>query len=719
MEQLNGWRAIAHFDHKNKKEPHLLDEHKEETRTMAKVFASSFDPYFLTETSSILHDAGKKNEPYQIYVQDPNGIRGSVKHSIGGAYALMKQTDALPPIAKALSYFVQHIIAGHHSGLYDFGKELNDKYRSMPKELEYIESLAQQEVEEAIALLKRAPTNKLECLNALGEEAEIYFATLVRFAMSAMVDADWLSTEAYFSKERAVKREYDAPSLSVFQEVLDEYCQNEFEITTGELSEVKKSLQCLARKKGKEKHSFFTLHAPTGSGKTIAALQFALAHAIKHKKRRIITALPLTNLTEELSTLYRKVFGKEHVVEDHSNALIDAGHADSSVRLAAENWDRPFVVSTTVQLFESLFHNKPMKVRKLHRLYGSIIILDEYHKLPLHVLRPILKQLDILQKYFDVTVLMMSATPYALAESRVIEGFTLLTKPLEITDRPAIFEKIPKRVLFKWLQQRETIESITGKIALESTVLTIVNTRKEAQKMFLALKKTKHSFEKIYHLSTTMCSDHRRRTLIAIREDLTNKRKIAVVSTSVLEAGIDIDFPTVYRMLAPLDAIVQAAGRCNRYGKPEKGIVVIFELENSIKVEMAYEQGITTTKSFLQEKGVDALYDSELFVHYFKRTFSNDRDDLDRYNIKAGKWLSFRIIAREFEIIEDERLVILCTTYRYFDEKLLKKGHSRAWWRKIQPFTVSLSKQEQHKFMQKDDVRILTAGYDDELGVIL
>lgn len=709
---------IAHFDHDKEQEPHLLKEHIEEMLDSIKKYSLPTDIYFIAVVCALLHDVGKKSLAFQAYVRNPNGKRGSVKHAIGGAFAIKQQSNNLLPMAKELSRFAQLIIAGHHTGLLDFGRYLDDKYTNMPKELEGIEVLAGNEVTKVLGLFTRVSIEEFERILGLGEEGQIYYATLTRFAMSAMVDADWLSTEAYFSKELAEKRRYEAPAFNTFRDKMTEYCVNQFVGSIGELSEVKKALQKQAKKKGECEQSFYTLHAPTGAGKTIAGLEFALSHAIKHGKRRIIAALPLTNLTEEMSAIYKDIFGEEHVVENHSNALVDGEYDDSSIRIASENWDRPFIVTTTNQLMESLFHNKPMKVRKLHRLYGSVIILDEYHKLPLHVLRPILKQLDILQKHFDVTVLMMSATPFALAESKVIQSFKLINKPQEIANRDEIFEKVPKRVVYKWLKSKETIESLAGKIALESSVLAIMNTRKEAQQLYRALKETNHSFERIYHLSTTMCSDHRKRTLNAIKADL-GKRPIAVVSTSVLEAGIDISFPTVYRMLAPLDAIAQAAGRCNRYGDLKKGIVILFELENSMRVELAYKQGIDMTRNFLQKEGVEGLDNVGLFIRYFKRAFSDDSNNLDKYEITNAKWLAFKTVAKEFKMIEDERFGVVCPSYEHIENGLLSEKRSRAWWRKIHPYTVSLGPFDKDKFIEKDGFRILIVPYDKELGVIL
>lgn len=724
MSDMTGF--IAHYDHENKKPPHYLSEHVAEMIDYLERFSLPAPIDVLTKISIILHDVGKKSHQFQAYVQSSEGKRGSVKHAVGGAYALYQKAEnsSFSTPVQTIVDFAQLMIAGHHTALKNWEMNMGNLYTNIPEELENIGELSKIEVQAVVDLLGASELKELSSLfEAKDQEIFIYLATLTRLAMSALVDTDWLSAEKYFTGKLSEKRIYEAPSFHTFRNKLQAFYKNEkFPASTEQLNTLKMTIQQKAERMGKEQHSFFTLHAPTGTGKTMAALKFAVAHAKEHGKRRIITALPLMNLTEEMSGVYRDVFGEAHVIEDHSNAYIrdtsKRKDEEISIQLAVNNWDRPFIVTTTNQLMESLFSNKPMKLRKLHRLYESVIILDEYHKLPFHVLSPILKQLDILQTYFNVTVVMMSATPFSVVESNEIEKMELKHNPKEIIDWQPVFKQMPKRVVYERLKDKETMQSLAKKIAKESTVLTIVNTRKQAQQLFFSLQEENHSFEQIYHLSTTMCSEHRRRTLKEIQSDLKDKRKIVVVSTSVLEAGIDISFPIVYRMLAPLDALIQAAGRCNRYGEIEKGRVVIFELENQAIVSDAYEQAIQVTRRILNSNDGE-LGSVDQFIAYFNELLKQDKDDLNKYELTGVNWVKFEEVVSKFKMIEETRVGVICTSYEGFQKKWLDEKPTRAWWKKIQPYTVSLSDNDTKKFKEEKEVRILTVPYDKELGVIL
>ena len=259
---------IAHYDHYTKREPHYLTDHVEEMLLYLKELTLSKDIEVLAEICIIALDLGKKSLLFQKYVQDPNGKRGTVKHAVGGAYALSKQSINLSPAEQMISYFAQLIVAAHHTSLSDATGNAEDLFESFPKELEGIEKLTATEVSKAIKKLSEFPIEEFKEKFKLGEEGSSYLATLIRFAMSVMIDADWLSTEAYFSEERAAKRVYKVPSFEFLQQELTNYYTKEdvFPDSTEQLIAIKKALQKEARKAGLKKHSCFSLIAPTGVG---------------------------------------------------------------------------------------------------------------------------------------------------------------------------------------------------------------------------------------------------------------------------------------------------------------------------------------------------------------------------------------------------------------------------------------------------------------------
>lgn len=708
---------IAHLDHHNMREPHYLNEHVEEMIELIRSFQLDFDFYNMAIASAVIHDVGKKSDAFQKYIQNPNAKRGSVKHAVGGAYVLAKKKNDVTIEKNYLMEFVANIVAGHHSGLENHDKNFFDKISKLPDELAQIEQLAVEEVKEVISLLDETPL--IEMLHKAGAKKwPLYISMLVRFVMSALVDADYISTEAYFSNMKKEMRIHKPPSFHEFKYALDLYIQKEFSKSdAGLLDQVKKQIQEKAFKAGRENHAFFALHAPTGTGKTIASLCFAIEHAMKYNKKRIITALPLTNLTEEVSDIYRSIFGGDHVIEDHSNATMP-DEDEGVLRLAAENWDRSFVVTTTVQLFESLLHHRPMKLRKLHRLANSIIILDEYHKLPLHVLEPVFQCLDILQTYFNVTVLLMSATPFPLLNSRKIIDMNLQNKPVEITDYERIFNDVPRRVKYEWLEQKLSFDDLAEQLRKESSVLTIVNTRKEAQLLHKLLTEKDHHFEAVYYLSTTMCGAHRESVINEIRRmrNQSNPGNIAVISTSILEAGIDVSFPCVYRMLAPLESIVQAAGRCNRYGEIPLGKVVIFQLKEQVFTDRAFRAGIAHALKLLKEKGSAHIMEPESILTYYRRLFTGR--NLNEINFTHESCLKFREMSEAFRMIEDDRISVICTKFKGFEEKWLYENKTSAWWRKIQPFTVSVTPGSA-EYEEVHGLRIWKGNYDDIYGILL
>lgn len=294
----------------------------------------------------------------------------------------------------------------------------------------------------------------------------------------------------------------------------------------------------------------------------------------------------------------------------------------------------------------------------------------------------------------------------------------LLNQPVEITNYQELFSKVPSRVQYEWEENGLSLEEISKRMAQETAVLTIVNTRKEAQQLHSLLAKEVNDFEEVYYISTTLCGAHRERILkeIKSKRDPDNSRPIAVISTSILEAGIDISFPVVYRMLAPLDSIVQAAGRCNRYNEVNVGRVIIFENAEKVQIDKSFTAGINQTKSLLKEKGVNTFTKPDSFLTYYQRMFSSE--ELNKFDIRAENCLHFKEISQGFQMIEDNRNSVVCPMVEGFKEKWLIENRSPTWWKKIQPFTISVSSNSKN-YQEIEGVKVFKGDYDQTYGIIL
>lgn len=311
---------------------------------------------------------------------------------------------------------------------------------------------------------------------------------------------------------------------------------------------------------------------PTGGGKTVASLAFALKHAVEHNMDRVIYVIPYTSIIEQNAQIFREILGDDNVLENHCNVDYEGTEEFRPMQLASENWDKPVVVTTNVQFFESLFSNKSSKCRKLHNIANSVIIFDEAQMLPIDYLTPCLSMIQELVENYGTSVVLCTATQPALDDF-----FVSKEQIVELCPRLGEQFRFFERVTYQNIGSISK-EGITELLAKEQSVLCIVNTRKDAQELY-------HSLQGggVYHLSTSMYPKHRKRVLKCVKERLSTKKKCILISTSLVEAGVDLDFSCVYREIAGIDSMIQAAGRCNREGKRtvEESKVYIFELEGS------------------------------------------------------------------------------------------------------------------------------------------
>ncbi len=686
---------IAHYNNNHPDAPHTLSNHLRSLTHLTEEFTFSFDPKKISSIVALIHDIGKSHPDFQLYVQQSNARKGSVKHALPGALLLSMHRSQFPKTHLPIAYLIENMIAGHHRGLYDMNHSFVKLYDQVPND--GFSDEVKQFVAEQAEVFRNTP--------ALPQwQDPMYCAAFTRLIFSAVIDADWLDTEAYFNSERSSKRIYYGSSFRFFQKKFHEFVE---EFPENKLTAYRKA----AERKGTESGSYFELTLPTGFGKTFASLSFALEHAKTFNKSRIITALPLINLTSEISALYRDLFGKEHVVEDHSSFLPESIYTEedptSRAQLAIENWDRKFIVTTTVQLFESLFSNKPGKLRKVHRLAGSVLILDEFHLLPSQLLPSILKMLDVLMEHFGMTVLLVSATPLPLTTSKAIQELMLRHLPKAIA--PPV--ETPQRVSYSLLGELTEI-SLSEKLTDDSTLI-IVNTRKRAQQLYKLVAK-RFQDRPVYYLSTTLTANARVDRVEKIRADLKNRP--IVISTSLLESGINLSFQCLFREMAPLPSVIQAAGRCNRYGKELLGQVYLFTWPEPKYPSPSYESGVRHLERLLKEHGTSVFYSSAAMASYYRRVLNQD---FKKSPISEKDILQFETVAKKFKMIDSHGITVICPQSSGFQEQWLKEDKTRSWWRKIQPFTAQAPSSMQRHIKYEKGIPVWTGPSNDELGILL
>ncbi|HDL86566.1 MAG TPA: CRISPR-associated helicase Cas3', partial [Candidatus Acetothermia bacterium] len=463
-------------------------------------------------------------------------------------------------------------ILGHHGSLPDVGVAAQYLLDFLAKEPTALQAMKSYIENSAVKL----PPMKVSALPPFRRELRI------RMLFSALVDADWLDTEHHFSPENAKEREGWVnltdlwEQFQVNQKDMLAKLKARHEHNTP-VNRVRREVYeaCLAAATGPQ--GIYRLTVPTGGGKTRSSLAFALRHALKNKLRRIIVAIPYTSIIDQTAQEYRKIFGDEAVLEHHSQVQVpenDEGQLLAALRfrLATENWDAPLIVTTTVQLFDSLFSNRRSSVRKLHNLAKSVIILDEVQTLPPELLEPTLDVLRSLVEDYGVTLVLSTATQPAFEEARFLRAFEGLEVREMVPEYQKHFERL-RRVHYEIGQEPISWEDLAEEVNRYSQVMVVLNTRKDA----LALLNELGSDSVTFHLSTLLCGAHRRIILDEVKRRLAIGEPVRLISTQVVEAGVDIDFPVVYRAFGPLDRIVQAAGRCNREGKPAAGKVRVFE----------------------------------------------------------------------------------------------------------------------------------------------
>lgn len=688
---------------------HRLSDHLRDVASLSGRFASTFDSEQWGLLAGLWHDLGKYQDEFQ------RRIRGEAIHAEHSGIGAVVAADAgLYPLAFA--------ICGHHGGLpnhvssedSDGLTPLKERVRKNRGLLEKVRGLLPSDL-----LQHKAPPPP-EFI-AKGDTATLEFWT--RFLFSALVDADWLDTETFMASERGANRGgFD--SIPVLRQRLDAHIdQIAAGLTSAEralaINESRRAVLNACRAAATCEPGLFSLTAPTGSGKTLAGMSFALNHAKTHGLRRVIVVLPYTTIIEQNALVYRHALNDENVIEHHSNLDPASRKATSGVEvaerhdLAAENWDAPIVVTTSVQFFESLFSNRRSQCRKLHNIARSVVVLDEVQSLPPDLLTPILSAMKELTAHYGCSMVLSTATQPALNRRKTLEEG--LEGVREIIPDVAGLSRQLERVRYEWPAPDApplTYEDLAAQLAQHRQALAVVHKRADAQELALQVAQCVPN-DCVYHLSTLMCARHRVRVLNETRKRLTDNEPCILIATQLIEAGVDIDFPVVYRALGGLDSVVQAAGRCNREGKHPLGRVIIFRAPTA-PPKGTPQQGAQVTESMLAVGCLtDATPGPEVFLDYFRQFYAVQTRDAHNVQ-RERRQFNFATVAHNFRMIpEDPREPVLIP----FDgsekmiEQLEREGPSRDLLRSLQPYLVCIYPQQLDEGLKAGMFREIAGGY--------
>lgn len=685
--------------------------HQQGVARLAAQFAAEFGMEEWGRILGLLHDKGKEKRAFQQHIikesgLDPNvRVEGDYRHAYVGAL-----------IAKRL-FSHQHLLMdnplmGHHRGLYDDGEMKEVMKSEMPSDVNV-------EIIDAQLDIPR-----------LGKLQDIHH--LQRMLYSCLVDADYLDTEAFMQPGQSKLRgKYD--TLDSLKEKLEAYLSGlKKNALDTEVNRIRNEVQEFCIGESDNKPGFFSLTVPTGGGKTLASLLWAIRHAVKNNLNRIIIAIPYTSIITQTASVLRNIFGEENVLEHHSNVnLLDDENSETRKRLklATENWDYPIVMTTNVQFFESLFSNKPSDCRKLHNIVKSVIIFDEVQTLPVNFLQPIVDTFDTLKRVFGTSILFTTASQPVLSGrimgANPFVSFDGLSEIREIIPQEANLYNRLRRVELVFDEERENHDTITGQILKYQRVLCIVNTRNDAKEIFTRLPKEGICL----HLSRMMCPDHVRETIAKVKTALNKPDNsiIRVVATQLIEAGVDIDFPVVFRQEAGLDSVLQAAGRCNREGTMEKGTTYVFGLQKPLPPGFITQAnnariGIGKNHDWFSPEAMEA---------YFRQLHSRV-DNFDKVKIKDLLYkpeIQFETAALEFQLIDDNTTSVIVNWRNSMDlvEHLKRDGVTYTLMKALSQYSVNVRNNDLKKLNDAGAVEEVLEGiyvvsdpkfYDKEIGLV-
>jgi CRISPR-associated endonuclease/helicase Cas3 len=638
-----------------------LSEHLEAVGDLAAGFAQAFGGEQLAACAGLLHDLGKYTSEFQARLK---GSPEKVDHSTWGARIALERYPRF-------GYLLAYAIAGHHAGLANGQGE--GRRTSLQERLAADLPSLHPQWQDELPVPASLPMPKF--IKPHPDRGMFQMAFLVRMLFSCLVDADFLDTEAFYNRVEgrpALRPELGTgPTLNELKAALDRHLAG-FRADKP-VNQIRAEILQHVRAQAAQEQGLFSLTVPTGGGKTLASLAFALDHAIRHGQQRVIFVIPFTSIVEQNAAVFRQALGPwgDAAVLEHHSAFADdprdSKEARDKVRLAMENWDAPIIVTTAVQFFESLFADRPSKCRKLHHIANSVVILDEAQTMPLKVLRPCVAALDELARNYRSSVVLCTATQPALTAPDAaagLEGFEGgLENVRELAPEPAkLFEQL-KRVTVRHVGALDDAD-LLSQLREREQVLCIVNNRRHARALYQGMA----DLSGTYHLTTLMCAAHRSQVLATVRDALKQGRPCRLASTALIEAGVDVAFPTVYRAEAGLDSIAQAAGRCNREGRwaaKDSEVRIFANANDDWKAPPELRQFADVTREVLRNHQGDPL-DPVAIEHYFKQLYWQKGDEaLDALNLlgllKKAKIdsLPMDTLAEKFKMIDSVQVPVI------------------------------------------------------------
>lgn len=677
-----------------------LQEHGQNVAKMAASFAAPFGGEKFAERIGISHDAGKDTVGFQQYIQAPDKNAKS-PHAIIAAALNCQANDVLSAV----------ITAGHHSGLHNVLDTITNVRAALAERSQDITTAREYFSSDAISQTEIIPEfarkNKV-----FGQYA------FTKMEFSCLTDADYQDTERFMRGYSPRSYDYDSFSdiYDMFRKHVQPWIDKDNEMMRRKNQPFSKDeeinhmrtqmmLQCLDAGSNSRKGDIRTLSIPTGGSKTLSSFAYAIAAAKKDKSiKRIIVVIPFNTITTQTASVLRGIVGEKNILENHSGFDFEDSKQGKILQYASENWDIPIVVTTNVQFFESFFSNKPAKSRKLHNIADSVIIFDEVQQLPVKYLKPCIKCIESLAANFGARIVLSTATQPTL------EPYFETIKPREIIDDSESYVKPFRRCSIENIGT-VTAKNLTERIQKHKQCLCVVNEKEEAKAIYTAIENGR--CKNLYCLTTDITPYDREKLLRQIRQNLKDDEPCIVISTSLIESGVDVDFPYGYRELYGLDSILQTAGRVNRNGLRDCGNSTLFVFDGPQEEYRALRNGTSRgcnesdnkksiTRGILQKYDAD----SPKAIHeYFSRLYGYKGDGLDKFYIVKmanSKLIPFQDISQKFKIIDEDTVTVIISQTAEASElvgKIRNQTATKDDIRKVGKYAVSVRRSKYDKYL--------------------